>query len=299
MSFASQAREELCREKLARRCCILAECYGVLLFCNSFTPQRVRITTRSAVFAQRLTRLFQRAFGISFDVRPTERSDGARLTFEVTAPQSMQRILECYGYAPQNIISHHINYAMLEDECCRVAFLRGAFLSGGSVTDPEKRYHLELVTSHMHVHREMQSLLAEMGFAPRSITRNAYFVTYIKRSEMVADFLTTIGAPLAAMELMNAKVEKTLRNVVNRWSNCDVANLEKAVDAAQSQIEAIRRLEQTVGLDALPEKLQSTARLRMEYPELSLNQLAQLSGVSKSGLNHRLRKLVELSAAEK
>ena len=171
-------------------------------------------------------------------------------------------------------------------------------MAGGSVTDPEKRYHLELTTSHHYVHRELQSLLMEMGFEPKIINRNSNYVTYLKRSEAIADFLTTLGAPLAAMEIMNAKVEKNLRNGVNRWSNCDVANLEKAVDAAQSQIEAIRRLDRGVGLATLPEKLRETARLRLENPELSLSQLAQLAQVSKSCLNHRLRKLMELSAAQ-
>ena len=295
MSFASQVKGELCREKLSRHCCACAEAYGVLLFCNSFTPQRLRITTRSATFAQRLPRLFRKAFGVTFDQKPEDLNTGGKLTFEIDSPESMAKILDTYGYARENSISHHINYAVLEEECCRSAFLRGAFLAGGSVTDPEKRYHLELTTSHHYVHRELQSLLMEMGFEPKVINRNSNYVTYLKRSEAIADFLTTLGAPLAAMEIMNAKVEKNLRNGVNRWSNCDVANLEKAVDAAQSQIEAIRRLDRQVGLATLPEKLRETARLRLENPELSLSQLAQ---VSKSCLNHRLRKLMELSAAQ-
>ena len=298
MSFASQVKGELCREKLSRHCCACAEAYGVLLFCNSFTPQRLRITTRSATFAQRLPRLFRKAFGVTFDQKPEDLNTGGKLTFEIDSPESMAKILDTYGYARENSISHHINYAVLEEECCRSAFLRGAFFAGGSVTDPEKRYHLELTTSHHYVHRELQSLLMEMGFEPKVINRNSNYVTYLKRSEAIADFLTTLGAPLAAMEIMNAKVEKNLRNGVNRWSNCDVANLEKAVDAAQSQIEAIRRLDRQVGLATLPEKLRETARLRLENPELSLSQLAQLAQVSKSCLNHRLRKLMELSAAQ-
>ena len=296
MSFASQVKGELCREKLSRPCCACAEAYGVLLFCNSFNPQRLRITTRSVDFAQRLPKLFRKAFGVIFDEKPADLNAGGKLTFEITDPAAMETIMDAYGYAPENSISHHINYAMLEEECCRSAFLRGAFLAGGSTTDPEKRYHLELVTGHMHVHRELQNLLMEMGFDPKVINRNSNYVTYIKRSEVIADFLTTIGAPIAAMEIMNAKVEKHLRNGVNRWSNCDVANLEKAVDAAQSQIEAIRKLERGPGLTILPEKIRDTARLRLEHPELSLSQLALVAQVSKSCLNHRLRKIMEVAA---
>lgn len=295
MSFASEVKGELCRERLSRPCCACAEAYGVLLFCNCFTTERVRISTQSAVFAQRLPKLFRKVFGISFDESPENPNGGGKLTFEVTRPESMERILDTYGYARENSVSLHINYAMLEEECCRGSFLRGAFLAGGSVTDPEKRYHMELVTSHLFVHRELEKLLMEMGFAPKSTTRNANYVTYIKRSESIADMLTTLGAPLAAMEIMNAKVEKNLRNGVNRWSNCDVANVSKAVDAAQAQIEAIRRLDEEAGLSTLPEKLRETAQLRLKHPELSLSQLAVLSQISKSCLNHRLRKLIELA----
>ena len=199
MSFASQVKGELCREKVSRPCCARAEAYGILLFCNSFTPQRLRVTTRSAEFAQRLPKLFKNAFSAEFDVRPADTSTGGRLSFEVTDPKKMERILETYGYARENSISHHINYAVLEEECCRSAFLRGAFLAGGSVTNPEKRYHLELATSHLYVHRELQSLLMDMGFEPKMVSRNNNYVTYIKRSEAIADFLTTVGAPLSAM----------------------------------------------------------------------------------------------------
>lgn len=295
MSFAADVKQELCREKLSRTCCARAEAYGVLLFCNSFTPASLRITTRSTAFAQRLPKLFKKAFALEFDHRPESFHTGGRMSFEINAPDKMAQVLEAYGYARENSVSHHINYAVLEEECCQASFLRGAFLAGGSVTDPEKRYHLELSTSHIHVNRELQSLLMDLGFDPRTVNRKNNYVTYIKRSEAIADYLTTVGAPLAAMEIMNAKVEKNLRNGVNRWSNCAVANLDKAVDAAQSQIEAIRRLQQSSGLESLPEKLRSTAQLRIENPELSLAELAQLAEVSKSCLNHRLRRLTELA----
>ena len=174
--------------------------------------------------------------------------------------------------------------------------MRGAFLTGGSVTDPQKRYHLELTTSHYYVHRELQALLPELDFHPKETTRKSNYVTYFKQSEAIADVLTTIGAPLAAMEVMNAKVEKNLMNGVNRRLNCDVANVDKAVQAAQGQIQAIHRLESRGELAKLPEKLQETARLRLDYPELSLAQLAEaaMPPVTKSCPNHRLRKLVEL-----
>ena len=178
-------------------------------------------------------------------------------------------------------------------------FFRGAFLAGGSVTDPAKRYHLELSTPHLSVSRELRALLLECGFTPKETTRKANSITYFKQSEAIEDFLTAIGAPLAAMEIMNAKAEKDLRGSINRRVNCDAANLDKAVDAAQGQIEAIYRLEERGMLEELPDKLKEAVDLRVAHPELTLAQLAELCEppVSKSAFNHRLRKLMEMARA--
>ena len=286
MSFSSETKAELCREKLSHLECVQAEAYGVLLFCNVFT-------TRSLDFAQRLPKLFHRAFEVTFDQTPEASGRGA---FVCSDPEQIARMMDAFGANAESLLFHHINYGVLEEQGTKAAFLRGAFLAGGSVTDPQKRYHLELTTSHYYVHRELQALLPELDFQPKETNRKSNYVTYFKQSEAIADVLTTIGAPLAAMEVMNAKVEKNLMNGVNRRLNCDVANVDKAVQAAQGQIEAIHRLESRGELAKLPEKLQETARLRLEYPELSLAQLAEAAvpPVTKSCLNHRLRKLVEL-----
>ena len=299
MSFSSETKAELCRERMSNLECAQAEAYGALLYCNVFTPWEVRITTRSRDFALRLPKLFRRAFAVEFDKVPDPEGEG-KLTFLCSDREKIARILDTFGYDPETAVFQHINYAALEEPLTGAAFLRGAFLAGGSVTDPKKRYHLELTTTHYYVHRELQALLPELGLRPKETTRKANYVTYFKQSEAIADVLTTIGAPLAAMEVMNAKVEKNLMNGVNRLLNCDVANVEKAVRAAQSQIEAIRRLEGRGELEKLPAKLRETAELRVANPELSLAQLAELCvpPVSKSCLNHRLRKLVELGREE-
>ena len=153
------------------------------------------------------------------------------------------------------------------------------------------------MTSHYNVSRELSALLPEVGFSPKQTTRKSNYITYFKSSETIADFLTAVGAPLSAMELMNAKLEKHLRGSVNRRVNCDSANLDKAVDAALGQVEAIERYASVHGLDSLPDKLRETAALRMDHPELTLSQLAALCDppVTKSCLNHRLRKLMELA----
>ena len=193
-----------------------------------------------------------------------------------------------------------MNYGLLEKECCRTAFLRGAFLAGGSVTDPSKRYHLELATSRHKVSRETEHLLTEQGFSPKEALRNGSSVLYFKQSEAIEDILTFLGAPLAAMGIMEAKIEKEMKNKINRIVNCDNANTSKIVEAAQAQIAAIRRLEERGELEHLPEKLRQTAGLRMDNPEANLSELAALFDppLTKSALNHRLRKLCELANAE-
>ena len=169
-----------------------------------------------------------------------------------------------------------------------------AFLAGGSVTDPSRRCHLELVTEHTSVARELLALLREMGFEPKESARGAHRIIYFKQSGAIEDLLGTIGATASAMELMSAKVEKDMRNAINRRVNCDSANADKIVSAAQAQLEKIRAIDRSIGLENLPEDLHQAAILRIANPEASLADLALLSSppVSKSCVNHRLRKLM-------
>ena len=283
MSFSSNVKQELCRQPLTKRSAAVAEAYGVLLYCNTFTPSAIRIVTESADFAARLPRLFKKAFGFAFDSEPAEQG-GGKLVFEITDAAKIGKIFAAFGDHPQTSVTLHVNFGILEEDADRLAFLRGAFLAGGSVTDPAKRYHLELITSHYKVSRETYALLLDVGF-------------YFKQSNYIEDFLTAIGAQVAAMGVMEAKVEKDLRNGVNRRVNCETANLTKVVDASIGQLAAIRKLEENGVLRTLPQKLQQTAQLRRDNPEATLSELAEMPDppVSKSAMNHRMRKLIELS----
>ncbi len=294
LTFSAQAKQELCRHTIHKVCCAQAEAYGILLYCNTFHSRQIRIITESPWLKERLPTLFRKAFRISFDQEPEGEGKG---TFLLEDPAKLQQIFDTFGLEQDSAVSVHINFAHLEEEHCRMAFLRGAFLAGGSVTDPLKGYHLELATSHYHVGRETPALLQEVGFVPKTTTRKGNYVTYFKQSNHIEDVLTAIGAPLSAMTLMNAKLERDLRGSVNRRVNCDAANLDKVVTAAQSQIEAIRLLEERGVLATLPAHLRDTAQLRVSHPELTLSQLAELCQppVSKSALNHRLRRLAELA----
>ncbi len=297
MSFSADAKMELCRSYLQKQCCAQAEAYGVLLYANTFSSREIRIITESIEFSARLQGLFQKAFHITFDRSPDTVPTRGKHIFQITDPKKLSRIIETFGYDPQQHIVLHINFAMLEEECCRAAFLRGAFLAGGSVIDPEKRYHLELATSHAQASRELVALLRDMGYDPKEVTRNGYQVTYFKNSQQIEELLTLMGAPVAAMEVMNAKAEKDLRNEVNRRVNCEAANVGKVVDAAQEQLEVISRLYEMGRIESLPEKLKETIVMRETFPELSLSELAAEFDppISKSALNHRLRKLAELA----
>lgn len=295
MSFSSDAKAELCQAKMDRKCCAVAECYGVLLYCNTFSAREIRIITASGGFAARLPKLLRRGFGLRFDSLPD--AGTGKKTLIINDRDKLARIFSAFGSEPEGSLSHHINFGVIEEDCCRTAFVRGAFLAGGSVTDPEKRYHLELATPHRSVSREMFSVLLDMGFSPKETQRSGNSLLYFKKADLIADFFTSLGAPVAAMNVMTAKVDKEMRNTVTRQINCDSANADKTVAAAQEQMAAIRRIVRSYGLDALPEPLKDAALLRITNPEASLADLARLScpAVTKSCLSHRLKKIMSLA----
>ena len=295
MAFSADVKGELCRPSISRKCCAQAEAYGVLLFCGAFHPRQARIVTECGALKERLPLLFRKAFKTAFDQTP-EPGEG-KGAFLIEEPAKLKVIFETFDLDRDASVSLHINLAQLEEDHCRAAFLRGAFLAGGSVTDPMQGYHLELVTSHYHVGRELPALLREAGFEPKEAERKGSRVVYFKQSDHIEDFLTYLGAPVSAMAVMNAKLERDLQGRVNRQVNCDSANLDKTVAAAREQLAAIGRLEESGRLDFLPDKLREAARLRVEHPELNLGQLGALCepGVSKSAFNHRMRKLMELA----
>jgi len=296
MSFSSETKAELCQGKIEKKCCAVAESYGVLLYCNTFSPREIRIITASADFASRLPRLFKKAFGLGFDTVPAENASGKR-SFTITDPKKIKIIFETFGLEPEEHLSHHLNFGVIEEDCCRCSFVRGAFLAGGSVTDPEKRYHLELATPHHSVSRESFSLLLDLGFSPRETSRAGNSLLYFKQADAIADFFITIGASNTAMEIITAKVEKEMRNTITRQTNCDNANIDKTIAAAQAQMGAIRTMAHEYGLEGLPEPLRDAALLRITNPEASLADLALLSypPVSKSCLSHRLKKIMSLA----
>ena len=297
LSFSAAAKAEICRLQPAKHCCALAQCFGILLFCNSFSADSIRIITESREFAYTLPRLFKKAFNLDFDSFPSMASPG-KLIFQITDPEKIQTIMEQYGFHPNETLALHVNMPIVEEECCKASFLRGAYLAGGSVTDPEKGYHLELATTHQSVAAESFLLLSEaLGFDPKKAKRGGGQVLYFKQSDQISDCLTFLGAPVAAMGIMEAKLEKELNNKINRRCNCDDANISKVVEAAQEQLAAIRTLRLRGGGEQLPNKLQQAIIAREKNPEASLSELAAMMEppISKPDMTHRLKKLLELA----
>ena len=296
-SFSSAAKAEICRVLPQKHCCALAECFGILLFANSFSADGIKIITESREFAYILPKLFKKAFDLSFDSYPSLEAPG-KLVFQIWDGEKIDRIMESFGFSTEDTLSLHVNLSVVEEECCRAAFLRGVFLAGGSVTDPEKGYHMELATTHQSVARETDSLMREtMGFAPKMAGRGGGQVLYLKQSELISDFLTFLGAPVAAMGIMEARLEKELNNKVNRRCNCDDANTSKVVEAAQEQLAAIRRIRESGMLEKLPEKLRQAALAREENPSASLSELAGMMEppITKPAMGSRMKRLLGLA----
>ena len=291
MSFSTQVKAELCRAPLNRKCCAQAEAYGVLLYCSLSTSTEVRITTESPEFADRLPQLFQKAFQVRFDRLPAEGA-GKRI-FSITAPDKLSALWSVFGHDPAEALVHHINYAVLEEEHCRTAFLRGAFLAAGSLSAPEKFYACDIACASMAKAQQLKELIATFGIEAKIVERKKYFVVYIKEGSQIVDILNVMEAPVALMELENIRILKEMRNSVNRQVNCETANINKTVSAAVKQIEDIRYIEEKAGLKSLPANLQEMARVRLENPDGTLKELGEALDppVGKSGVNHRLRKL--------
>ncbi len=300
MSFASDVKNEIClSQKHGKDCCLLAECYGILLFAGAFHAGGFKIMTKNAAFAERVPWLFEKVFGAGVKTAVTETKEGSPLYFlSEASPGAMEAIFAGLSVSPAASVSLTLIPALLRTTCCKKAFMRGAFLAGGTLTDPEKAYYLEFSTPRMAVAAGFKAFLAgELEAAPKKMMRKSNYVLYYKESEHIEDLLTLIGAVSSALKMMEVKVVRDVRNHVNRVTNCETANITKTVYAAASQLEAVERIRRKRGLSALSGPLRQAAELRRKYPEASLAELAALADppVSRSGLNLRLKKLAEIA----
>lgn len=287
MSLTQTIKEELCRQSLGKACCCRAECYGMLLFAALFSSSRLRLQSDHPAVRRRARRLLHQAVGVEWEEKPDL---SHALTLE--DPAALARVFAAFGYEYNNA-ALHLNRAVVEESCCCLAFLRGAFLAGGYLSVSGKGYHLELTTSHYNAARETALLLEEMGLPCGFVARRGNYVLYYKNSSVIEDIISQMGAASAAMEFRLKKVEKDFRNNINRQVNCETANLDKTMEAAARQCLAIRKLQQAGVYEKLPQALQQTAQIRLAYPAESLSELLCHFDppISKPGLSNRLRRL--------
>lgn len=299
MSFSSDTKNEIAAIEMTGDCCARAELLAVICFCGRLRPDGLVMGTENPKVAKRVYELIKYAFGISAAL-DLHRAPLCQVCLE--REQDVLAVLRgvgllAEGAALHTLVRFHVEPDMLKRTCCKKSFLRGAFLTAGSLIHPEKHYHLEFVTHHYVLSRDFEGILRSLGFSPKTIVRKSNYVLYFKNSEEIADLLAAIGAHRTLMEYHNVRIVKEVRNNVNRQVNCETANVEKTVSASMRQTESIKKLEERGMLAHLPQNLQDIARLRLDNPELSLTELGQLvrPPISKSGVNHRLRKIAEIA----
>ena len=306
MSFSSKVKEELYRHVSTARHCQLAELAAILHFCGSIGGGErgnfIQIRAENVLVVRKSFTLLQKTFNISTETKVQHEENGSAYFLKIPDQEVGKRILQSTRFLDSDgrLVSglrDPVNRMIIKNACCQRAFLRGAFLCVGSMSDPGKGYHLELVCGLQPQALQLQELLAGFEIEARIVRRKKYFVVYIKEGAGISDFLNVTEAHVALMEFENSRVVRDVRNTVNRRVNCETANIAKTVNAAARQVEDILWLQQKYGLENLPDGLRRMAQVRLEHPDAPLKELGTYLDppVGKSGVNHRLRKLCELA----
>ncbi len=293
MSFSQDVKSELALLTDLSDCCMRAEAYGMLLFGKYYSQNRIGLLTENKNVANAYSHFCKTCT----EVKPRlTKTKAGNYSLSVTFPRDIDKIMKSFGQSKQNV-TLRINRANFEDDCCYAAFLRGVFLSCGTIADPMKNYHLEFVIPFLKITNDFATLLGDMGLSPKIVERGNSYVVYFKDSENIEDFLTLIGAQSSSLELMGVKMMKDVRNKINRKINFETANISRTVNAAMAQITAIEKIEKVKGLSWLPVQLKEIAIIRKENPDMSLDEIRnELGGeISRSGVNHRLNKLIKIA----
>ena len=306
MSFSSEVKEELSEQIASGRHCRLAETAAILSLCGKIVITEndrycVKIQTENLAVARKYFTLLRKTFNIKAEVSVRKSREVRFYSVIVSKDPEARRLLgeTCLLDEDGNVSEcmSPMHHRLLRQNCCRRAFIRGAFLAVGSVSDPEKSYHFEIVCAAPEKARQLQELLASYDVDAKVVLRKRHYVVYIKEGSQIVELLGLMGAHISLMQLENVRIVKEMRNSVNRKVNCETANLNKTVSAAVRQAEDIRYIQEKIGLDKLPMDLEETARLRLEHTEASLKELGDMLSpkVGKSGVNHRLRKLSQIA----
>ncbi len=298
MSFCGQIKKEIAMQNIERPCCVTAAAYGVVCFSKSFDTKGLILHTERAFVARWAKNTIQQA-GINGKVyvRGEEQSS---YEFKVSDPFEIEKLLEIFGYTGEET-SLRLHRDVFLCKRCFFQFISAAFMVAGMAVNPQKGYCLEFLTQRYCLSQDVQELFSEYGFVPKRALRKGLYVLYFKASESVEDLLTAMGAPQSALEIMQLKVYKDVRNRANRITNCETANIDKIVQANREILQAIAYLEKEGNMQTLEPTLQQAAQLRKKHPDLSLAELVSVSKepISKSGLRHRLQKIKEKANEQK
>lgn len=294
MSFSGDVKKEICNvTEESDECCKVAECYGALIMGKSFSSRCIKFSTEYDFVAEHICNLLNECLEEKVcDIKKNR----SKYQIEIVNSEDIKKVFYYFGHE-LNQFNLRINRANLLNDCCFSAFLRGAFLACGTVTDPQRNYHLEYIVPYMKLSQDLFKLITDADLQAKTLVRKGAHVIYIKDSENIEDMLTFIGAQISSLEIMSIKVEKDVRNRVNRKINFEYANIERSIKAGLAQVDAIQLIIERQGLDTLPEEYKELAQIRLENPEMSLKQLGEeLSRpLSRSGVKHRLDKIIEIA----
>ena len=308
MSFSSEVKEELARQNNKGRHCQLAEIAAILGFLGRMERGAegwtLAIHTEHISLAKKYYTLLKDSFGLSGTLEVRKNAylhKGRTCVVSVTGREAVQKVLMAVKWMDESGTytrgQELVDGILVKNACCRRAFIRGAFLASGSMSDPEKSYHFEIVCPDMEKAKQLRDIINSFSLEAKIVQRKKCHVVYLKEGAQIVDMLNVMEAHVALMNLENVRILKEMRNSVNRQVNCETANINKTVNAAVKQVEDINFIKKTAGLEMLSEHLREMAELRLQYPEAALKELGSMLNppVGKSGVNHRLRKISDIA----
>ncbi len=309
MSFSLKTKGELARLEGETPCCHRGELAALIGLNGEVVPTteekfNLKVTVENPAVARKIFKLIKLLFAINPEIKVRKNSSFRKSNYYlmvITHTMGSRKIVDELGLRKASS-SRQVSMGFPRDDlfdkrCCKRAYLRGAFLSGGSISAPEKTYHLEFVAHEIAVATGIQTLINDFGLSAKIVPRKKYQVVYLKEGDQIVELLNIIGAHNALLELENARILKEMRNNINRIVNCETANLSKTVNASVKQLENIHLIQRTIGLEELPESLRTLAELRLQHEDASLKELGEMMNppVGKSGVNHRFRKIDNLA----